>query len=242
VSHSPSSCRGVKGCGGSGLGRTFELEVTMRKLFTCLLLLTPLLLGGCLGPTPQAVIDPDPKPSQGVIWLQDYPAEVQFDASKSTGEIVSYQWTVLDESESKLATGTGEQFTYEFSKFGCYQVRLEITTAQGETDDAQVEVIANKPPVAVITGPIHARKGETVTFSAEGSYDPDNSIVKYQWDFGDGHGSWGSEPEVEHKFDLPERVSGQWFTVTLAVIDDLGGISESTDTHEIWIVGGCCAH
>ena len=205
----------------------------MRKLVACLLLLTPLLLGGCLGPTPQAVIDSEPKASQGVIWLRDYPAEVTFDASKSTGEIVSYQWTVLDEGEQVLATGNEEQFLYQLH-YGRYQVRLVVTTLQLETDEAQLEVIANKPPVAAISSPMDAVVNHEVTFRADGSDDEDGKIVEYLWDFGDGYRSSGPDPEVEHKYE--ERGS---YTVTLAVIDDLGGISETVE-HPIVVVGGCC--
>ena len=213
----------------------------MRKLATCLLF-TPLFLGGCLEPTtPQAVIDSEPKASQGVIWLQDYPAEVTFDASKSTGEIVSYQWTVLDEGEQVLATGNEEQFLYQLH-YGRYQVRLVVTTLQLETDEAQLEVIANKPPVAAISSPMDAVVNHEVTFRADGSDDEDGKIVEYLWDFGDGDRTSTDEPEVTHTYredDLPEGVTRKYFTVTLAVIDELGGISETVE-HRIMVVGGCC--
>ena len=179
------------------------------------------------------MIDSEPKASQGVIWLQDYPAEVTFDASKSTGEIVSYQWTVLDEGEQVLATGNEEQFLYQLH-YGRYQVRLVVTTLQLETDEAQLEVIANKPPVAAISSPMDAVMNHEVTFRADGSDDEDGKIVEYLWDFGDGYRSSGPDPEVEHKYE--ERGS---YTVTLAVIDDLGGISETVE-HPIVVVGGCC--
>ena len=213
----------------------------MRKLATCLLF-TPLFLGGCLEPTtPQAVIDSEPKASQGVIWLQDYPAEVTFDASKSTGEILSYQWTVLDEDQEEVGSGTGEQFSYQF-KYGRYFVRLEVTSFELEIDEAQVEVVANKPPVAAISSPMDAVVNHEVTFRADGSDDEDGRIVEYLWDFGDGDRTSTDEPEVTHTYredDLPEGVTRKYFTVTLAVIDDMGGISETVE-HPIVVVGGCC--
>ena len=213
----------------------------MRKLATCLLF-TPLFLGGCLEPTtPQAVIDSEPKASQGVIWLQDYPAEVTFDASKSTGEILSYQWTVLDEGGEKVATDNEEQFSYEFG-YGRYVVRLEITTFEHETDKAQVEVVANKPPVAVISSapPSPVAVGEKVTFSAYGSDDPDGSIVEYLWDFGDGERGSTQEPQVVHEYeeDSLEGANYKTFTVTLVVVDELGGISEP-DSCYVTVIGGC---
>ncbi|MBC7099046.1 hypothetical protein H5T52_08010, partial [Candidatus Bipolaricaulota bacterium] len=110
----------------------------MRRPVAFFLLTGALLLGGCIGPTElQAVIDSSPKPSQGVIWLRDYPAEVHFDASKSTGEIVSYRWTVLDEEGEGLSSGTGEEFTYQFD-YGRYLVRLEVTGFDLKTAEAQV--------------------------------------------------------------------------------------------------------
>jgi len=187
------------------------------------------------------VIDSEPKASQGVIWLQDYPAEVTFDASKSTGEILSYQWTVLDEDQEEVGSGTGEQFSYQF-RYGRYFVRLEVTSFELEIDEAQVEVIANKPPVAAISSPMDAVVNHEVTFRADGSDDEDGRIVEYLWDFGDGDRTSTDEPEVTHTYredDLPEGVTRKYFTVTLAVIDDLGGISETVE-HPIVVVGGCC--
>ena len=98
----------------------------MRKLATCLLF-TPLFLGGCLEPTtPQAVIDSEPKASQGVIWLQDYPAEVTFDASKSTGEIVSWEWDFGDGGMTE-----GETVDHTFTAPGDYTVILTVTDDSG---------------------------------------------------------------------------------------------------------------
>jgi len=202
----------------------------MRKLATCLLLLTPLFLGGCLEPTtPQAVIDSEPKASQGVIWLQDYPAVVYFDASKSTGEILSYQWTVLDEGGEEVATGNEEQFSHEFG-YGRYVVRLKIITFAHETDEAQVEVIANKPPVAKFSYTLIG--ANRVQFNASDSYDPDGKIASYHWSFDDGSIDFSDEPVVEHRY----RVAGK-YEVRLVVVDDYGDPCESPAVRTITV--GC---
>ena len=164
-----------------------------------------------------------------------------FDASKSTGEIVSYQWTVLDEEGEEVATGNEEQFSYEFY-YGRYFVRLEITTFELETDEAQVEVVANKPPVAAISPapPYPVAVGEEVTFSANGSDDPDGSIDEYLWDFGDGVRGSTQEPQAVHEYeeDSLEGANNKTFTVTLVVVDELGGISEPVFC-DVTVVGGC---
>ena len=57
--------------------------------------------------------------------------------------------------------------------------------------------------------------GETITFDASGSYDPDGTIVSYLWDFGDGGTS--SEAVVSHSYEDDGE-----YTVTLRVADNEG--------------------
>jgi len=50
--------------------------------------------------------------------------------------------------------------------------------------------IPNQPPLAVATSDVSSGKVPLpVTFSSDGSVDPDGAIISYQWDFGDGIGS-----------------------------------------------------
>ena len=53
----------------------------------------------------------------------------------------------------------------------------------------------NIAPTAVIT---YTQDGDTFTFDASGSSDPDGSITEYRWDFGDG--ATGSGVAVSHQF------------------------------------------
>ena len=53
---------------------------------------------------------------------------------------------------------------------------------------------ANTPPVADPDGPYFENLGSPVTFDGSGSYDPDGSIVAYDWDFGDGNTGTGVSP------------------------------------------------
>ncbi len=81
-------------------------------------------------------------------------------------------------------------------------------------------------PTAIISGPSSGTVDETMTFSASSSFDPDGSIVSYQWSFGDGTSSSGST--VTHTYSS-EGVK----TVKLTIVDNDN--LESTVLHTITI-------
>lgn len=71
-----------------------------------------------------------------------------------------------------------------------------------ETVISAIESIKTEP-VAYLGGPYVANPGDTIHFSAAGSYDPDGSVVKYEWDF-DGDGKYdysSSSPTAQHVYD-----------------------------------------
>jgi len=73
-------------------------------------------------------------------------------------------------------------------------------------------------PIASFThSPSTPLLGETVTFNASGSYDPDGTIVSYNWDFGDSNITVVFNPTINHVY----RASGS-FNVTLTVFDNDG--------------------
>ncbi|RLF52970.1 MAG: hypothetical protein DRN24_02365, partial [Thermoplasmata archaeon] len=78
------------------------------------------------------------------------------------------------------------------------------------------------PPVADAGGPYSANLGAPVYFDGSGSSDPNNDIVSYSWDFGDG--SSGSGKYVTHTYD-----AAGVYNVTLTVTDD-DGFSDTDDT------------
>lgn len=65
--------------------------------------------------------------------------------------------------------------------------------------------------------------GKNVTFDASESYDPDGTIVSYEWDFGDG--ATGTGMITAHSYDTEGS-----YTITLQVTDDDGLSDNATAT------------
>jgi len=80
---------------------------------------------------------------------------------------------------------------------------------------------SNQPPAAFIRA-LHRQVvvGDLVRFLGVLSADPDGSIVRYIWDFGDGKRSFGMN--ANHRYDEPGH-----YTVTLTVVDG-GGLMAQT--------------
>jgi thermitase len=90
-----------------------------------------------------------------------------------------------------------------------------------------VDWLKSRHPFASFTHlPLDPYVGETVTFDASASYDPDGIIVSYIWDFGDD--SSGEGNITTHLY-----ADGGTYTVTLTVIDNEN--MESTFTTEITV-------
>ena len=80
------------------------------------------------------------------------------------------------------------------------------------------------PPIATFTiTPDQAVVGETITFNATASVDPDGKIVTYVWDFGDENTIKEEVPTITHSY----TVAGE-YTVELKVVDDHGIGSSNT--------------
>jgi PKD repeat protein len=128
---------------------------------------------------------------------------------------LTYRWDFGDGT-----SGSGPIVSHSYVQAGSYTARLTVTDKDGArgSDTARVEVTAtNQPPKAVIEGPAGGLVGETLTFSGSGSSDGDGTIVRYDWDFGDG--TTAGQVKVSHSYSRAGR-----YQVTLTVTDD-GGLS-----------------
>ena len=143
------------------------------------------------------------------------------------GTISNYQWL---EGNSPLAVG--QKPTVDFG-VGSHTVTLKVTDDKGATatDNVIIKVNANQPPVAE-AGPDQTLSDadnngtETVAVDGSASYDPDGSIVAYEWK--EGTTVLGTQKTLSDDF-----TAGATHVITLTVKDDGG--ATATDTVNITV-------
>jgi Tol biopolymer transport system component len=166
---------------------------------------------------PEIAVDSEGIPH--VVW-RDYRDDKYGDIYYSKGiPSLSYNWDFGDGSPH----GNGIRPTHVYSNPGKYTVVLTVTDTEGKTDtDYCIVTILgdNEPPVADAGADQIVDVCDIVYFNGSGSYDPDGTIERYEWDFGDG-----SPIKVEvgprHIYNTPGN-----YTATLAVTDN----NNATDT------------
>lgn len=140
--------------------------------------------------------------------------QVSFDASASSDPddgIASYSWSFGDGS-----TGSGVKPSHAYPSAGPSTVTLTVQDHAGASSTASLKlsVVSNTAPTAafLVTPPAPVA-GDTLSFDASGSSDPDgDALVSYAWSYGDG--ATGSGVTSSHQY----KSSGT-FTVTLDVTD-----------------------
>ena len=170
---------------------------------------------------PVAVAGPDRQAAVGEL--------LAFDGSGSTdrdGKLVHYDW---DFGDGSLGAGVTVQYAYD--RPGTYPVTLTVTDDSGSssstaTDQAVVRV--NAPPVAH-AGPDQIVTASEVRFDGSASADPDGSIARFDWAFGDG--ASGQGPRPVHVYREPGA-----YDVRLTVTDDSGTVrSSSSDSLRVLV-------
>jgi len=104
------------------------------------------------------------------------------------GQIVLYEWDFNGDGTYDWSSTTTGNTSYTYTTPGQYNATLRVKDLDNLTATASV-LITVKPvgsPKAVANAaPTSGDAPLTVNFSATGSYDPDGSIVLYEWTFGD---------------------------------------------------------
>ncbi|WP_143747315.1 PKD domain-containing protein [Marinibacterium profundimaris] len=125
---------------------------------------------------------------------------------------VAHRWQL-----SNGVTGAGETFTHVFEEPGDYLITVSTDLAGGNEGCSTIEtlrkVLVNAAPQPVIQGPEQIAVGQSVSFDASATVDPDGAITAYAWDFGDGGSATGVVGT--HVWEVPGR-----YDVQLVVTDD----------------------
>jgi PKD repeat protein len=134
------------------------------------------------------------------------------------GTVVSYSWDFGDGS-----TASGATASHSYSIAGNYTASLTVTDNSGSTaSNTALIIIQDRPPTAIITVPTGTTSaGQSASFSAAGTVDPDGTISTYAWNFGDG--STGTGFSASHTYSNPGT-----YTVTLTVTDNSVNIGSTT--------------
>ena len=138
-------------------------------------------------------------------------AACQFDATGSfdpDGSLASYVWDFGDGT-----TGSGATVAHQYATGATYRVKLIVTDQGGAMGFALRTVSANAPPVASSTVTCD---GPVCTFDASASSNPDGTISRFYWTFGDGAFQLRGVPTVTHTYPTGT------FLVKLVIVDNAG--------------------
>ena len=142
--------------------------------------------------------DYTPTADAGGPYITQVGKKIKLDASKSTtpsgSDIIDWYWDINNDG---IWNKYGKTTYVSFQNTGVYIIKLLVVNDKAFYDDGTTTIIVtnvNNPPVAD-TGygdRIKVNAGDTVVFDGSKSYDPDGTIVKYEWDL-DGDGKYEQE-------------------------------------------------
>ncbi len=171
----------------------------------------------------------------GYEYLRDVPfGGVRFYADsyvEGLEEYLQYKW---DFGDGEVVYG-GREIEHVYAGKGPYSMRVSIANQCGRCPDnknlRRMTLRFNLPPVAKLQ--IEPGRaicyGETISFSANESYDQDSRRLSYKWDFGDG--TFAKGPKVKHTYKR-----GGSYKVILLVNDNSGYYNAyDSDTVEVMV-------
>jgi len=131
------------------------------------------------------------------------------------GNIVSWHWDLGDGHQSDKAL-----VSHAYARAGTYFGKLTLTDNSGLASGTAVKRFvvlvterANVPPVAEAGDDVSALVGDLVELTGKTSSDPDGSVIRYEWEFGNGKSAVGETVRIAY-------FKPGSFTVTLTVTDN----------------------
>jgi len=175
--------------------------------------------GGCpaLYDTLDIVIVPSPSPGFTFTEVCFGEATVFDDTSTSVDPIVSWNWTF-----ETGQTSTTEDPTYTFLTPGIHPVQLIVTSANGCEDTLTIDVNAHYLPFVNFVIPEPCLKPSSQFYDS--SYVVNDSLVSWNWDFGDGS---GNSTDQHPSYVYPGAAT---YSVMLTVTSSFGCSNDTTIT------------
>lgn len=165
-----------------------------------------------------------------------------YPATSSNGVLTQITFNVTGRGVSPLtlaaATTEPSTLSVDYTQLVLLTQEIPVTTTDGHFSNVE----GNRGPVANFTfTPSSPLEGQTITFNATGSYDPDNnstgSIRQYVWDFGDGQTVYVTSPIVTRAYQSNQYPFASYagnFSAHLTVIDADNGF-EGMVTHLVTV-------
>jgi PKD repeat protein len=148
------------------------------------------------------------------------------DGTDPGADTLSYHWEFGDGESAD-----GQVVTHPYMDNGCYVATLQVTDDDGDSDTTWIILHINDLAPTADAGPDRTvALAEVVVFDGSGSSSYPDSIVSYEWDFGDGDTALGMV--VTNSFDAVGT-----YTVTLTVTDDDGSIDSDTALVTVLVPG-----
>jgi len=168
-----------------------------------------------------------PQKNQAVSGLVNIQGIVN---SNQPGEELKVEISI-DDSSWNLADGVFNwnyewdtlNFTNDYHEI---KARLLFKSIEKEVTIGVLLDNVNNPPVAVAGGPYLGFLGEEIQFDGSGSYDIDNDIESYHWNFGDGTTGSGVSP-----IHIYTEIPHQTIAARLTVFD----INGSTNSNSVFV-------
>jgi len=168
----------------------------------------------------QTVTLPDDGSTYGQIYDDGY-YMIKALKSEQIGSVGTFYATFNGETYTapEKLTIQSESY-YEIDLFFGEYYEPEPQPEEPEEDPVEEEP-TNTQPIANPGGPYYQSIGIPIQFDASASYDPDGSITKYEWNFGETIGATGPTPT--HTYNEQGN-----YTITLKVTDNQGKTSQSS--------------
>jgi PKD repeat protein len=117
-------------------------------------------------------------------------------------DIVSYSW---DFDDGNVSSVTSPVISHRYDHSGIYNVSLMVVDAEGfNSSYSRLVNIPAGPPVARFEYSPHSPVfQETILFNASSSYDRNQDIISYLWNFDDGNITSTMNPIVVHWYENP---------------------------------------